>query len=120
LKIFRAGKTHNRLVRSVSVESVEHHEHHGVDEALKRTGKLVEIITNKLYPLIRRWFGGLVKDVRRKLPHYKSDFTDAFRLTNLPQVMATALFMFIVQLTNLVTYGLIMRNDLNDEMVGGY
>jgi hypothetical protein len=61
---------------------------------------------------VRRWFGGLVRDVRRKLPHYASDYTDAFRLSNLSQIIGAVLFLYIVQLTNLVTYGTIMSQDI--------
>ena len=38
---------------------------HGSDEELQFTGRL---------------FGGLVADVRRKLPWYRSDFTDALNI----------------------------------------
>ena len=44
---------------------------HGQDPALERTGKL---------------FGGLMLDIKRKAPHYISDFTDAFNVQCLASI----------------------------------
>ncbi len=61
-------------------------EGHGSDPALRRTGKL---------------FGGLVADLKRKLPYVKSDFTDALNL----QCVATFCFMYFALLAPIVTFG---------------
>ena len=59
---------------------------HVVDPSLSRTGRL---------------FGGLVKDVQRKLPFYKSDFVDGFNL----QCLASIFFIFFACLSPIVTFG---------------
>jgi len=61
-------------------------EGHGSDPALRRTGRL---------------FGGLMADIKRKLPYYKSDFTDALNL----QSVATFCFMYFALLAPIVTFG---------------
>jgi hypothetical protein len=56
------------------------------DNPLKRTGKP---------------FGGLVRDVRRKYPHYRSDFTDALNL----QCLSTIIFIYFACLSPAITFG---------------
>ncbi|XP_069107602.1 electrogenic sodium bicarbonate cotransporter 1-like [Argopecten irradians] len=58
--------------------------HH--DDSLNRTGRL---------------FGGLKNDIKRKLPWYKSDFTDALHL----QCVASFFYLFLATLTPNVTFG---------------
>lgn len=55
------------------------------------------------HPLVRtkRPFGGLINDIRRRYPHYKSDFTDAL---NSPCLAAT-LFMYFAALSTAITFG---------------
>lgn len=53
---------------------------------LKRTGRL---------------FGGLINDVKRKLPWYWSDFKDAFVL----QSIASIFFLYFACLTPIITFG---------------
>lgn len=48
-----------------------------------------------------RWFGGLINDVKRKLPHYKSDFTDALSM----QSVASIVFLYFACLTPIITFG---------------
>ncbi|KRX66586.1 Sodium-driven chloride bicarbonate exchanger, partial [Trichinella sp. T9] len=59
---------------------------HGQDIALKRTHKL---------------FGGLMADIKRKIPWYASDFKDAFNL----QCVAAFLYMYFAMLAPIVTFG---------------
>ncbi|XP_033728588.1 electrogenic sodium bicarbonate cotransporter 1-like [Pecten maximus] len=58
--------------------------HH--DHSLDRTGRL---------------FGGLINDIKRKIPWYKSDFTDALHL----QCVASFFYLFLATLTPNVTFG---------------
>lgn len=67
--------------KSLSVEE----EGHG-DPTLVRTGRL---------------FGGLINDVKRKLPWYFSDFKDALHI----QCVASFFFLFLATLTPNVTFG---------------
>ncbi|XP_076087744.1 electrogenic sodium bicarbonate cotransporter 1-like [Mytilus galloprovincialis] len=56
------------------------------DPTLERTGRV---------------FGGLIADVKRKLPHYKSDFTDSLHI----QCVASFIYLFLATLTPNVTFG---------------
>ncbi|MCP3662617.1 MAG: hypothetical protein GY696_09010, partial [Gammaproteobacteria bacterium] len=71
---------------------------HGSDPALKRTGRL---------------FGGLVLDVKRKIPWYLSDFKDAFNV----QCLATFFFMFFALLAPIVTFGGLLEEATGGNMV---
>ncbi|XP_034533534.1 sodium-driven chloride bicarbonate exchanger-like isoform X4 [Notolabrus celidotus] len=65
-------------------ESEEHGGHGGPE--LQRTGRL---------------FGGLVLDIKRKAPHYISDFTDALSL----QCLASFLFLYCACMSPVITFG---------------
>ncbi|XP_039997918.1 sodium-driven chloride bicarbonate exchanger-like [Xiphias gladius] len=65
-------------------ESEEHGGHGGPE--LQRTGKL---------------FGGLVFDIKRKAPHYLSDYTDAISL----QCLASFLFLYCACMSPVITFG---------------
>ncbi|XP_059183665.1 sodium-driven chloride bicarbonate exchanger-like isoform X1 [Centropristis striata] len=65
-------------------ESEEHGGHGGPE--LQRTGRL---------------FGGLFLDVKRKAPHYLSDFTDAVSL----QCLASFLFLYCACMSPVITFG---------------
>ncbi|XP_023573995.1 band 3 anion transport protein isoform X1 [Octodon degus] len=58
----------------------------GPDDPLQRTGWL---------------FGGLVRDIRRRYPHYLSDITDALS----PQVLAAVIFIYFAALSPTITFG---------------
>lgn len=58
----------------------------GPDDPLRRTGRL---------------FGGLVRDIRRRYPHYLSDITDALS----PQVLAAVIFIYFAALSPAITFG---------------
>ncbi|CAK5011520.1 unnamed protein product [Meloidogyne enterolobii] len=77
--------------------SLEEEEGHGQDPGLRRTGKL---------------FGGLMLDIRRKAPHYLSDFTDALNL----QCIATTCFMYFALLAPIVTFGGLLEEATHQRM----
>ncbi|XP_026904693.1 band 3 anion transport protein isoform X1 [Acinonyx jubatus] len=58
----------------------------GPEDPLRRTG---------------RFFGGLVRDIKRRYSHYPSDITDAFS----PQVLATVIFIYFAALSPAITFG---------------
>ena len=60
-----------------------------------------------------RIFGGLVADVKRKLPWYKSDFTDALHV----QCVASFIYLFLATLTPNVTFGGLLSEATHDYMV---
>ncbi|XP_049635031.1 LOW QUALITY PROTEIN: band 3 anion transport protein [Suncus etruscus] len=64
----------------------------GPDDPLQRTGNL---------------FGGLVRDIRRRYPHYLSDITDALR----PPVLAAVIFIYFAALSPAVTFGGLLEED---------
>ncbi|CAL8108823.1 unnamed protein product [Calicophoron daubneyi] len=66
------------------------------DPALQRTGRL---------------FGGLIMDIKRRAPHYLSDFTDALH----PQCIASFIFLYFACLTPIITFG-----GLLSQATGGY
>ncbi|KAI1710224.1 HCO3- transporter family domain-containing protein [Ditylenchus destructor] len=77
--------------------SLEEEDVHGNDPALQRTGKL---------------FGGLIADIKRKLPWYKSDYTDAFNM----QCVATFCFMYFALLAPIVTFGGLLEEATHQRM----
>uniref|UniRef100_A0A3Q4AKA1 Anion exchange protein n=1 Tax=Mola mola TaxID=94237 RepID=A0A3Q4AKA1_MOLML len=48
-----------------------------------------------------RWFGGLLLDIKRKAPHYLSDYTDACSL----QCVASFLFLYCACMSPVITFG---------------
>ncbi|XP_075712486.1 anion exchange protein 4 [Rhinoderma darwinii] len=60
-----------------------------------------------------KFFGGLIKDVRRKAPWYWSDFYDALNL----QCLSAILFIYLATATNSITFGG-MLGDATDNMQG--
>uniref|UniRef100_H3DGF3 Anion exchange protein n=1 Tax=Tetraodon nigroviridis TaxID=99883 RepID=H3DGF3_TETNG len=77
----------NNLLSNGLVEGEEEEENgsHGGPE-LQRTG---------------RWFGGLFLDIKRKLPHYLSDYSDACNL----QCVASFLFLYCACMSPVITFG---------------
>ena len=79
---------------------------HQLDDALKRTGRL---------------FGGLIADVKRKLPFYVSDWTDAFNM----QCIASTMFLYFAVITPIITFGGLLadatQNNIAamESMIGG-
>ncbi len=59
----------------------------------------------------RRFCGGLVLDVKRKLPFYASDFYDALNI----QSLSAILFIYLGTVTNAITFGGLL-GDATDNM----
>lgn len=49
----------------------------------------------------KKLFGGLINDIKRRAPYYKSDFTDGFN----HQCISVALFMFFAALSAAIAFG---------------
>nr|XP_061800207.1 electrogenic sodium bicarbonate cotransporter 1-like isoform X1 [Nerophis lumbriciformis] len=58
----------------------------------------------------RRFCGGLVLDVKRKLPFYASDFYDALHI----QSLSTILFIYLGTVTNAITFGGLLGDATNN------
>ncbi|NXI61771.1 S4A4 protein, partial [Anseranas semipalmata] len=67
-------------------------------EELERTGRL---------------FGGLLRDIRRKAPWYRSDFSDALHI----QCLSAVLYIYLATVTNAITFGG-MLGDATANMQG--
>ncbi|VDK69828.1 unnamed protein product [Litomosoides sigmodontis] len=78
-------------------KEVEEEDSHASDPALKRTGRL---------------FGGLIMDLKRKIPWYLSDFTDSLNL----QCVATFCFMYFALLAPIVTFGGLLEEATHQRM----
>ncbi|KRZ13411.1 Electrogenic sodium bicarbonate cotransporter 1 [Trichinella zimbabwensis] len=64
-----------------------------------------------------RIFGGLVEDVKRRLWFYKDDFMDAFvDFSAMSQVLASAMFIFLTNLANIIIFGAVMGHMLDNQM----
>lgn len=57
-------------------------------------------------------FGGLFNDLKRKMPHYLSDFTGIFD----SQVISSTLFMYFACLTALITFGGLLAKGTGDNL----
>ncbi|XP_011782519.1 PREDICTED: electrogenic sodium bicarbonate cotransporter 1 isoform X3 [Colobus angolensis palliatus] len=71
---------------------------HGDCEELQRTG---------------RFCGGLIKDIKRKVPFFASDFYDALNI----QALSAILFIYLATVTNAITFGGLL-GDATDNMQG--
>ncbi|GMT05118.1 hypothetical protein PENTCL1PPCAC_27292, partial [Pristionchus entomophagus] len=72
----------------------------GHEQAIVRTGSV---------------FGGLIEDVKRKVPMFKSDITDFFQ-GRLSQALAVTVFMFFANITSIITFGAVMERALHHQM----
>ncbi|XP_033466631.1 solute carrier family 4 member 1b (Diego blood group) [Epinephelus lanceolatus] len=65
-------------------------------------------------PLARtgRPFGGMMKDIRRRYQHYKSDITDALNA----QVLAAIIFIYFAALSPAITFGGLLADKVDDMM----
>jgi len=68
------------------LEMLKEKKEHAEDDSLQFTGRL---------------FGGLMADIRRKLPFYVSDFTDAFHI----QTLASIIYIYLATVTKAITFG---------------
>ncbi|KAM4624314.1 solute carrier family 4 member 1b (Diego blood group) [Polymixia lowei] len=66
-------------------------------------------------PLVRtgRPFGGMIRDVKRRYQHYKSDITDALNA----QVLAAVIFIYFAALSPAITFGGLLADKV-DNMMG--
>ncbi|XP_060795332.1 solute carrier family 4 member 1b (Diego blood group) [Neoarius graeffei] len=66
-------------------------------------------------PLVRTGipFGGLIRDLRRRYKHYKSDITDAMNA----QVFAAVIFIYFAALSPAITFGGLLADKV-DNMMG--
>ncbi|KAI6210544.1 Anion exchange protein [Aphelenchoides besseyi] len=62
-----------------------------------------------------RLFGGLIDDVKRKLPFYVSDFTDYFR-GRFSQSISSTICCLIWNITNVITFSAVMERLLGGEI----
>nr|QTE04366.1 electrogenic Na+-HCO3- cotransporter 1 [Tridacna squamosa] len=81
---------------TLAVQEVAHESH--ADPTLVRTGRL---------------FGGLIADIKRKLPWYASDFKDCLHI----QCVASIIFLFLATLTPNVTFGGLL-GQATDQYMG--
>lgn len=61
----------------------------------------------------RRPFGGLINDIKRRYPHYLSDFTDGLSSS----CLAAAIFMYFAALCTAITFGGLM-SDKTHNVIG--
>lgn len=61
----------------------------------------------------KRPWGGLINDVKRRYPHYKSDFCDGLNL----QCLAAAIFMYFAAVSGAIAFGG-LTGDKTDNYVG--
>merc|ERR1719431_257129 len=80
------------------LEMLKEKKDHSEDESLQFTGRL---------------FGGLMADIRRKLPWYASDFTDAFHI----QTLASIIYIYLATVTKAITFGGFL-GDITDGLQG--
>ena len=66
-----------------------------------------------LYLYLYRIFGGLFEDIKRRLPHYTSDFTHALHI----QCVASFVFMYFACITPVITFGGLLGEATHDYMV---
>lgn len=62
-----------------------------------------------------RIFGGLVFDIKRKAPHYLSDYTDALSL----QCLASFLFLYCACMSPVITFGGLLGEATEGRVVRG-
>ena len=60
-----------------------------------------------------RLFGGLIADIRRKVPFYPSDFKDALHI----QCLASFFFMYFACLAPIITFGGLLGAATKNNMV---
>ena len=62
---------------------------------------------------IFRLFGGLISDIRRKLPHYLDDYKDALHV----QSLASFMFLYFACLTPIITFGGLLSDATGKDLV---
>ncbi|NXP55323.1 S4A4 protein, partial [Heliornis fulica] len=77
------------------------------------TAGLVHLHSSEELERTGRLFGGLLRDIRRKVPWYGSDFSDALH----PQCLSAVLYIYLATVTNAITFGG-MLGEATDNMQG--
>lgn len=72
------------------------------------------VLLTFLSPL--RLFGGLIFDIKRKAPHYLSDYTDALSL----QCLASFLFLYCACMSPVITFGGLLGEATEGRVVRGF
>jgi hypothetical protein len=62
--------------------------------------------------LIQRFCGGLVNDIKRKLPWYASDFKDAFNFQCIPAIA----FLYFACISPIITFGGLLGYATDNNM----
>lgn len=70
-------------------------------ERNRATGSGPELSADDALAYTGRFGGGLMADIRRRLPHYASDFSQGFH----PKVLGATLFLFFACLANAIAFG---------------
>lgn len=65
---------------------------------------------------LSRWFGGLFLDIKRKAPHYLSDYYDAFSL----QCVASFLFLYCACMSPVITFGGLLGEATEGRIVNHF
>lgn len=69
------------------------------------------------HPLLHcRFFGGFILDIKRKAPHYLSDYTDAISL----QCLASFLFLYCACMSPVITFGGLLGEATEGRVVRGH
>mmetsp|Transcript_62010 Transcript_62010/g.115096 ORF Transcript_62010/g.115096 Transcript_62010/m.115096 type:complete len:596 (+) Transcript_62010:71-1858(+) len=63
-----------------------------------------------------RFCGGLIADVKRRGPYFLSDWTDAFRPSNMQLVISTVYFLFFVCLSPALAFGTLMGEATDNQL----
>ena len=63
-----------------------------------------------------RFCGGLRDDLKRRAPHYISDWTDALKSENRSQSLACVIFLFFACISPALTFGLLFQELTDGEM----
>jgi hypothetical protein len=75
--------------------------------------KIVSILWITLPFVYSRFFGGLIDDIKRKAPFYKSDFKDAMHI----QAVASFFFLYFACFTPIITFGGLLGDATGGNMV---
>jgi len=98
-EVLKAAKTSEALSRAYS-------------DAIEKEVSFSSHISDELRPS-GRLFGGLINDVKRRMPHYVSDYTDGLK----PKSLASILFLYFACLAPAVAFGGLL-SKLTDGQIG--
>ncbi|KXJ06363.1 Sodium bicarbonate cotransporter 3, partial [Exaiptasia diaphana] len=88
----------------------------GIDEFLMQTVRATSISVAQIHiHFVFRIFGGLIADLKRRLPWYTRDFKDACS----PQCLASIIFIYFACLTPIITFGGLMGTKTDNYMSEG-